>query len=134
MRGDRLKLLREQAGYTQEALAELLGRDIKQIWRWESGKVNPTSDAIVQLSNVFKVSSDFLLGLSNTPTEIIGAELYPPEVRLIHIFRGMRIRDQFLITGLMRVMIELDAPPNVLKDLGEFMAGWKEDEKKSDKE
>jgi transcriptional regulator with XRE-family HTH domain len=67
MRGNRLKEVRENAGHTQESLAELLGKDIKQIWRWEAEKVVPSSEAIVELCNALQVSADYLLGLSDNP-------------------------------------------------------------------
>jgi transcriptional regulator with XRE-family HTH domain len=68
MRNDRLKELRERSGHTQESLAELLGKDIKQVWRWESGKADPSADALVDLAQALKVSTDYLLGISDNPT------------------------------------------------------------------
>lgn len=106
MRGDRLKYLREQSNLTQEALAESLGRDIKQVWRWETGKVTPTSDAVVQLAEYFMVSADYLLGLTDTPTEVTAAGVYPLEREILNGLRLMRARDILIISELIRVMTD----------------------------
>lgn len=68
MRTDRLKLAREQAGHTQESLAQLMNKQIKQIWRWESGTVTPSADALAELCKALNVSADYLLGISDEPS------------------------------------------------------------------
>lgn len=65
LRGDRFKQLREQHGYTHEELSEMLGLSQKQIWRYENGKTDPSSEIIVKIAKVFRVSSDYLLGLTD---------------------------------------------------------------------
>ena len=106
MRGDRLKYLRERSNLTQEALSEALGRDIKQVWRWETGKVNPTSDAVVQLAEYFMVSSDYLLGLTDTPTEVTGDDISPLEREVLNAVRVMGARDLIIIIELIRIMTD----------------------------
>ena len=45
----------------------MLRKDIKQVWRWESGKGDPSADALVDLAKVLNVSTDYLLGVSDNP-------------------------------------------------------------------
>lgn len=44
-----------------------MGLDRSQIWRWESGKVVPSADAIAKLAECLGVTTDYLLGLSDNP-------------------------------------------------------------------
>jgi transcriptional regulator with XRE-family HTH domain len=67
MRGDRLKELRERAGYTQGELAEILNMGSKQIWRYENGATEPDGLTIVTIAKTLNVSTDYLLGLSDDP-------------------------------------------------------------------
>jgi transcriptional regulator with XRE-family HTH domain len=67
MRGDRLKALRENAGHTQDSLAELIGKDTKEIWRWENESKNVRSDTLITLAKALNTSTDYLLGISDNP-------------------------------------------------------------------
>lgn len=57
----KLKQLRSERGYSQENLAQMIGVSRQAISKWESGRVYPDIDYIVELSNIFNVSTDFLL-------------------------------------------------------------------------
>lgn len=88
MLGDRLRRLREERGYTQVELAELLDLGSQaQVWRWESGKQKPSSDAVVKLAIFFDVSSDFLLGLSTYRSRVCEDTLSPQEREFIGALR-----------------------------------------------
>lgn len=65
---NKLKLLREQAGMTQTELGKLLNVKDAAISKYESGKVPLTGETLLQLSKIFNVSIDYLLG--NEFTEI----------------------------------------------------------------
>lgn len=62
----RIKLLREAAGMTQTELAKKLGITRSSINAWEMGISVPSTQYIVELARMFKVSSDYLLGIDNT--------------------------------------------------------------------
>lgn len=68
MRGDRIRLAREQLRYTQEDLAEKLEIAVLQINRYENNKTTPSGDIVRKLAEVLHVSSDYLLGLTDEPT------------------------------------------------------------------
>jgi transcriptional regulator with XRE-family HTH domain len=61
--GARVKGLRENMGLTQNALAKKLGLTRSSVNGWEMGAVIPATKIIVELSNFFNVSADYLLGL-----------------------------------------------------------------------
>ena len=63
---ERIKKLREKQGYTQTELAKMLGVTRSCVNAWEMGLSIPTAQYIVELSQLFHVSTDYLLGLNNT--------------------------------------------------------------------
>ena len=67
LRGDRLKALRESRGFTHQELANSLDIGSAQIWRYEAGKISPTAEVLARMAQVFDVSVDYLLDLTNEP-------------------------------------------------------------------
>ncbi len=63
---DTIKSLRETDGLSQSALAKRLGVTRSSVNAWEMGLSIPTAQYIVELSQLFHVSTDYLLGLNNT--------------------------------------------------------------------
>ena len=68
MIADRIKFLREQKEYTQTELAKKLGITRSSVNAWELGISVPSTQYIVELSNIFSVSTDYLLGVTKTST------------------------------------------------------------------
>jgi transcriptional regulator with XRE-family HTH domain len=57
----RLRELREQAGLTQQELAQRVGTTVRNISRLETGVQEATWPTVVALANVFSVSCDAFL-------------------------------------------------------------------------
>ena len=66
MIGETIRALREHAEYSQAELARKLGVTRSSVNAWESGLSAPTAVYIVELSKLFHVSTDHILGLENT--------------------------------------------------------------------
>ena len=64
MRLKRLRQLRLEKGLTQTALAKLLGISKSAISRYENGLRMPSEETLIDISRYFKVSVDYLLGIS----------------------------------------------------------------------
>ncbi len=62
---DRLKELRKEHNLTQSDIGEILHVSKVQISDIEKGKKTTTIDNLVILAQYFKVSTDYLLGLSD---------------------------------------------------------------------
>lgn len=62
---ERLKKLREQRGMTQEQVKQAIGCDLKSYRAWEKDGNYPNADYLVELSHLFGVSTDYLLGISD---------------------------------------------------------------------
>ena len=61
----RLKKLREQCGLTQEQVKNKIGCDLKTYRSWEKDGNYPSADYLIELSQLFGVSTDYLLGISD---------------------------------------------------------------------
>lgn len=59
--GQKIYNLRKQYGYSQEELAEKLNVSRQSISKWENGSSTPEITKIVELSNLFNVTTDYLL-------------------------------------------------------------------------
>lgn len=58
---DKIILLRKKNGWSQEELAEKLNVSRQSISKWEGTQSVPSMDKIIQLSEIFSVSTDYLL-------------------------------------------------------------------------
>ncbi len=65
MIAEKIKLLRENSGLSQKALADKLGITRSSVNAWELGISVPSTQYIVELATLFKVSTDYLLNVNN---------------------------------------------------------------------
>lgn len=59
--GEKIFKLRKEKGLSQEALAEQVGTTRQAISKWENNQGFPETEKLLLLSNIFEVSTDFLL-------------------------------------------------------------------------
>lgn len=59
--GEKLYRLRKKYNYTQESLAERLGTTRQAVSKWENDQSLPDIDKVVQISQIFDVTIDYLL-------------------------------------------------------------------------
>ena len=83
MIGEQIRSLREKAGISQAELARRLTVTRSSVNAWESGLSAPTAAYLVELSKLFHVSTDYLLGLDNTE-HISLAGLKEDEVHILY--------------------------------------------------
>ena len=58
---DRIQSLRKAKGMSQEELADAIGVSRQAVSKWESEQTTPDLDKIVVMSDVFEVTTDYLL-------------------------------------------------------------------------
>lgn len=61
----RLKFLRTENNITQNKLANILGYSRSTIAKYESGKMIPSGNFLIEMADYFRVSTDYLLGRTN---------------------------------------------------------------------
>lgn len=64
MFGNRLKKLRNDAGYTIKELSEQLSLKERTYYSYENNEREPDSEILVKIALLFNTSVDYLLGLS----------------------------------------------------------------------
>lgn len=63
----RIKEIRAREGLTQRELGQRLGLAQQSIASWEAGRSYPDALMLAELSTKFQVSTDYLLGLTDSP-------------------------------------------------------------------
>lgn len=61
----RLRELRTEFKFTQQQLSEMLNIRQQSYARYENGKGEPDLETVVKIANIFKVSCDYLLGITD---------------------------------------------------------------------
>lgn len=80
---ERIKQLREQSNWTQSELAKQLGITRSSVNAWELGISVPSTQYLVELAALFKVSTDYLLGIHATASVSV-AGLTDEDTQLVH--------------------------------------------------
>ena len=62
---ERLRILRKEKKLSQEGFAKQMGLSTGGYQRYELNERDPTAPLIVEIAKYYKVSSDYLLGLSD---------------------------------------------------------------------
>ena len=65
--GERLRILREEAGFSQNKLAKLIGIQQSSLNRYESSFSNPTPETLLWFADYFDVSMDYIYGRTEKP-------------------------------------------------------------------
>ena len=82
MISERIRQLREQAGYSQSMLAKKLDETRSSVNAWEMGISAPTTQYVVAMAKLFHVSSDYMLGMESA-LQLSLDGYTPEETRLI---------------------------------------------------
>lgn len=64
--GDKLKSLRIEKKLTQKQVADRIGLAVSAVSSYESGTRYPSYDVLVKLAYIFHVSTDYLVGMTDT--------------------------------------------------------------------
>lgn len=81
----RLKELRIKKNLRQEDVAQMLGVERSTYTKYESGASRPKNETLVELSNFYNVSVDYILEITDKkekPTPVAGDGLTPEFIRL----------------------------------------------------
>ena len=110
----RLKYLRDEKKLSQDELSIILGIDRTTYLKYEkSGKV-PTYK-IIKLANFYNVSSDYLLGLTDKPNNLLPniKEYYisDDEKELLEIYRKLPPESKTTIRTLTKTQYDLYVKP-----------------------
>ena len=98
--GRRMKAARENKGYTQEQLAELLNLSVQHVSVIERGIKSPKLDTFVKLANELDTNADYLLSDSlSVSSKITSSELYD-------MMDGISEKEKKRILAVVRVLVD----------------------------
>lgn len=60
--GERIKTLRKKRGYNQKDLADLLGKSLRTVQKYESGEIEVSIAMVNELAKILDTTSTYLLG------------------------------------------------------------------------
>lgn len=96
---DRLREEREKAGISQRELARRCGLSPTQVYRYEIGDNEPSAVVLGNMARELGVTTDYLLGLSDSPHGYSSGDLNTDERKLLDAFSaGDSIKMLTLIT------------------------------------
>lgn len=67
MLGQRINELRLAFGWSQVELAKKLNVSKQTVSNWENDNIQPSIEMLLRLSQIFNVTTDYLLGLESIP-------------------------------------------------------------------
>ncbi len=102
MIGQRIRDLRKQKRMSQTELAKSAGVSQTTVTAWETGKAEPSSSAVAKLSDIFNVTTDYLLGRPNKQeTKKDDVELSDDDVIMTGRGKPLSDEDRELIRRIM---------------------------------
>jgi len=129
--GKNLKRLREEAGLSQEALADKIGCSIRSIANWEKGKF-PDTVNLVALAEYFHVSTDYILDRSEfkaPENDFIGSYtgLSDQAVKVLHFLSAgsqeSHTENLEVLNYILETQFDLNTPGNILSWVGFLTPG-----------
>lgn len=89
--GSRIKALRLQKKMTQAELANKLGVTKSVISAYETGLRMPSYDILIQMARIFKVSTDYLLGVEPKTSLDLSGLTEEESTALIKLIQAMKV-------------------------------------------
>ena len=112
--GERIKACRQQAGMSQEKVAELMGISRQAVTKWETNKSAPSTENLFKLAEIFGTTVDLLMpeqeAETKTTEQVLPIQFSEPKTILT-------------IAILIAILFFLcwNAGQNVGEDIGKFI-------------
>lgn len=105
--GERLRILRNEQGITQQQLADRAGISRSNINTWESGKSLPLPDGLIALADCFGCTVDYLLGRESEEGMIVlkTDQYSDDEQEFIKLYRQLSNRQKFAALNFVKGML-----------------------------
>ena len=94
---NRIKELRQEKGILQSDLAKLLKMGQATISNWETGRHEPDQDALREMSNLFDVSIDYILGNTDIKKPLTSEDmsgLTEKQIKILEMMGELPEQDQ----------------------------------------
>ncbi len=114
--GEKIKACRQQAGMSQEKVAELLGISRQAVTKWETNKSAPSTDNLFKLAEIFGTTVDLLLPEPKAEEENKITELVLPVQ-----FSNPKTIITLVVLVAVLFFLCWNAGQNVGEDIGKFI-------------
>lgn len=94
---NRIKELREEHNMSQIRLSIELGVSQETVSAYENGKHYPSVQSLIKLSDIFGVSCDYILGLSEERHDLIYHSLSQSDRKFFNIYKALSIQNKQLV-------------------------------------
>lgn len=88
--GKNLKEARKKVNKTQEQVADEMNISRTNISKYENGDLEPNLETLIKMAEIYKISIDCILGISNKKDEILTKE----EKYLLEIYKDLSPRNK----------------------------------------
>lgn len=114
---DILKKLLKDNGYSQAEFADKIGVSQQTISRWTQGRFQPDIGQLIACASVFKVSVDYLLGLTTDPDMKKQPATYDGELdsQIIALVQNLSPDDVLRLEGFVEGLKAARVPPSSLE-------------------
>lgn len=117
--GEKIQRLRNREGLSQEQLAEKIEVSRQSISKWELNQSTPDLEYIIQLSNIFEVSVDYLVKDEIENTEESISENTETEIK-----KSNYIKEIFADTVFAKIPFPFSIPVFIIISMFGFHKGW----------
>ena len=106
----RLNELREEKDMPQARLAEMLNLKASAISKYEKGLTQPSISTLIKLAELFKVSTDYLIGISSLRNPYAQEKLAPKEAEIISRYRMLTHENKIRMDERLSAMLDHQRP------------------------
>lgn len=114
--GERIRTCRQQAGMSQEKVAELVGISRQSVTKWETNRSAPSTENLFKLAEIFGTTVDLLL-----PEKAADEE--SNTIEPIKSIKLSRIALAVILVAILAILLFViwQAGQDVGEDIGEFI-------------
>ena len=111
----RLKSLRENRGIAQKFVAEKIGIKANTLSGYENGARQPDPETLKKLADFYEVTTDYLLGRSDTPSFSKSTESLIRDIDFAMRFEDLKKKYKFMLDGVEISEKDIEDVLNVVK-------------------
>lgn len=119
--GEKIKACRQQAGMSQEKVAELVGISRQAVTKWETNQSAPSTENLFKLAEIFGTTVDLLLPEKPYHQEISEVEPTPNEQTSFDFQLLLKKKSFWIIIVAILLFLVWQAGQNVGEDIGKFI-------------
>ena len=94
---NRIKQLREEHNMSQVRLSIELEVSQETVSAYENGKHYPSVPSLIKLSDIFGVSCDYILGLSEEPHDPLYHSLSESDRKFFNLYKALSLQNKELV-------------------------------------